>query len=138
MKNWQTSAQYTPCSTLDNTVDMMQARRICSRTCQLFEPHYNSKVPNNRPDTLALYPNITLALRQQDVRYDECKWTVRANPDGTLKDMKTRKEYPYLFWEADSDDGRVVRSFNLDGTPSFCVPGNKAGMYLFIQRRLAS
>ncbi|CAM9866527.1 unnamed protein product, partial [Sphacelaria rigidula] len=35
--------------------------------------------------------------------YDECTWTVRANPDGTLKDMEARKEYPYLFWEADSD-----------------------------------
>ncbi|CAM9166662.1 unnamed protein product, partial [Sphacelaria rigidula] len=57
-------------------------------------------------------------------------WTVRANPDGTLTDMETRKEYPYLFWEADSEDGQVVRSFDLDGTPSFCVPGNEAGAFL--------
>lgn len=56
-----------------------------------------------------------------------CEWKVRASPGGSLVDLETSNEYPYLFWEADSEDGRVVRSFELGGTPSFCVAGERAG-----------
>lgn len=60
----------------------------------------------------------------------ECEWRVRANPDGTLQDLETRKEYACLRWEADPQDGRVVRTFNLGGTKSFCVAGSKSGKCL--------
>ncbi|CAM9767413.1 unnamed protein product [Ectocarpus fasciculatus] len=59
-----------------------------------------------------------------------CKWNVHARPDGSLKDLSTGREYPYLFWEADSSDCRVSRSFGLDGSRSFCVAGEAAGMFL--------
>lgn len=59
-----------------------------------------------------------------------CKWNVHARPDGSLKDLSTGREYPYLFWEADSYDGRVLRSFGLDGSRSFCVAGDAAGVVL--------
>lgn len=71
---------------------------------------------------------ITCMLPGQVVDYRQCEWRVRASPNGTLRDLETNKDYPYLFWEADSGDGRVVQSFNLSGTSSFCVAGNKAGM----------
>ncbi|CBJ27129.1 conserved unknown protein [Ectocarpus siliculosus] len=60
----------------------------------------------------------------------QCKWNVHASPGGSLKDLSTGREYPYLFWEADSSDGRVTRSFGLDGSRSFCVAGEAAGVFL--------
>ena len=54
-------------------------------------------------------------------------WRVSASPDGSLLDLETGKEYPYLFWEAHSKDGRVSQKFKLEETPSFCVAGGKAG-----------
>ncbi len=57
----------------------------------------------------------------------QCEWSVHASPDGSLEDLNTGREYPYLFWEADSD-GRVSRSFGLDHTQSFCVAGGAAGV----------
>eukprot|EP00752_Nemacystus_decipiens_P004028 g3689.t1 len=60
----------------------------------------------------------------------QCKWNVHASPDGSLEDLSTGREYPYLFWEADSCDGRVSRSFDLDQTRSFCVAGDAAGVFL--------
>ncbi|CAM9645600.1 unnamed protein product, partial [Ectocarpus sp. 12 AP-2014] len=59
-----------------------------------------------------------------------CKWNVHASPDGSLEDLSTGREYPYLFWEADSSDGRVSRSFGLDVTRSSCVAGDAAGVFL--------
>ena len=56
-----------------------------------------------------------------------CEWRVRASPSSSLTDLKTGKEYPYLFWEATIPDDRVARSFNLSKTPSFCVPGDTTG-----------
>ena len=32
------------------------------------------------------------------------KWNIRINPNGNLTDLKTNKEYPYLFWEAETQD----------------------------------
>ncbi|CBJ30130.1 Ubiquitin family protein [Ectocarpus siliculosus] len=59
-----------------------------------------------------------------------CEWIVHANPDGSLTDISTSREYPYLFWEADSTDGLVCGNFGLEKTPSFCVAGNDAGLFL--------
>lgn len=55
------------------------------------------------------------------------EWSVHASPDGSLQDLSTGRPYPYLFWEADSVDGGVSRSFGLDETGSFCVAGRTAG-----------
>ena len=66
----------------------------------------------------------------------QCKWNVHASPDGSLEDLSTGREYPYLFWEADSSDGRVSRSFGLDDTRSFCVAGDAAGTGLVICYRV--
>lgn len=56
-----------------------------------------------------------------------CDWSVHAIPDGSLKDMSTSREYPYLFWEADSTNGLESRSFGLEETTSFCVAGKDSG-----------
>ena len=58
---------------------------------------------------------------------ETCVWRVRASPDGSLMDLETGKDYPYLFWEAQSKDGRLAQKFKLEETPSFCVPGVQAG-----------
>ncbi|CAM9964639.1 unnamed protein product [Sphacelaria rigidula] len=58
------------------------------------------------------------------------EWSVHANPDGSLQDLSTGREYPYLFWEADSSDGCVCSTFGLDETESFCVAGDAAGVFL--------
>ncbi|CAB1115730.1 unnamed protein product [Ectocarpus sp. CCAP 1310/34] len=60
------------------------------------------------------------------------KWNVHASPDGSLKDLTIGREYPYLFWEADSSDGRVSRSFGLDGSSLMCVAGDAAGVVLWV------
>lgn len=57
----------------------------------------------------------------------KCEWSVHASPDGSLEDLNTGKEYPYLFWEAAAVDNRVTRSFGLEDTKSFCVAGDAAG-----------
>lgn len=62
------------------------------------------------------------------------EWRVHASPDGTLTDLGTRKEYPYLFWEADSEDSRLVASFGLDKTKSFCIAGSVAGIHTHFRR----
>lgn len=48
-------------------------------------------------------------------------WNVTALPDGTITDKKTKKEYPYLFWESndytgtiDTTEGFVVETKNLE------------------------
>lgn len=47
-------------------------------------------------------------------------WNVIADPDGTIFDKDTQKEYPYLFWEAYSidmqrpEEGFVVKKENID------------------------
>ncbi|CAM9561094.1 unnamed protein product [Ectocarpus sp. 12 AP-2014] len=85
----------------------------------------------------ALYPKPPSSKLQQASTSEailtggqQCKWNVHASPDGSLEDLSTGREYPYLFWEADSCDGRVSRSFGLDDTRSFCVAGDAAGVFL--------
>ncbi|CAM9229013.1 unnamed protein product, partial [Ectocarpus fasciculatus] len=85
----------------------------------------------------ALYPKPPSSKWQQASTSEatlaggqQCKWKVHASPDGSLEDLSTGREYPYLFWEADSTDGRVSRSFGLDVTRSFCVAGDAAGVFL--------
>lgn len=64
---------------------------------------------------------------QAIVAGQRCEWKVHASPDGSLQDLNTGREYPYLFWEADSSDGQVSHSFGLRETRSFCVAGDVAG-----------
>ncbi|CAM9222621.1 unnamed protein product [Ectocarpus sp. 12 AP-2014] len=85
----------------------------------------------------ALYPKPPSSKLQQASTSEAalaggqlCKWNVHASPDGSLEDLSTGREYPYLFWEADSSDGRVSRSFGLDVTRSSCVAGDAAGVFL--------
>ncbi|CAN0262190.1 unnamed protein product [Ectocarpus sp. 6 AP-2014] len=85
----------------------------------------------------ALYPRPLTKKQRQTSGYEaivasgqHCEWIVHANPDGSLTDFSTSREYPYLFWEADSTDGLVCGSFGLEETPSFCVAGNDAGLFL--------
>lgn len=60
---------------------------------------------------------------------------MHASPDGTLKDLRKRKEYLDLLREADSEDGRVVASFGLDETKSFCIAGRVAGIFISGEKR---
>ncbi|CAM9229090.1 unnamed protein product [Ectocarpus fasciculatus] len=82
------------------------------------------KPPSNKLQQAGPHPKVVVASGQQ------CKWHVHASPDGSLEDLSTGREYPYLFWEADSSDGQVSRSFGLDDTRSFCVAGDAAGVFL--------
>ncbi|CAM9830566.1 unnamed protein product, partial [Ectocarpus fasciculatus] len=90
----------------------------------------------------ALYPKPPSSKWQQASTSEatlaggqQCKWKVHASPDGSLEDLSTGREYPYLFWEADSTDGRVSRSFGLDVTRSFCVAGDAAALYPIVDTR---
>eukprot|EP00752_Nemacystus_decipiens_P004030 g3691.t1 len=82
------------------------------------------KPPSSKFQQAVMDPELIVARGQQ------CKWNVHASPDGSLEDLSTGREYPYLFWEADSSDGQVSRSFGLDQTRSFCVAGDAAGVFL--------
>ncbi|CAN0133014.1 unnamed protein product [Ectocarpus sp. 13 AM-2016] len=48
--------------------------------------------------------------------------TVHASPDGSLEDLSTGREYPYLFWEADSSDGRLLIPLLTSAIPFGAVP----------------
>ncbi|CAM9730683.1 unnamed protein product [Ectocarpus sp. 12 AP-2014] len=81
----------------------------------------------------ALYPRPLTKKQRQTSGYEavvasgqHCEWIVHANPDGSLTKVSTSREYPHLFWEADSTDGLVYGNFGLEKTPSFCDAGNDA------------
>ena len=78
--------------------------------------------------------NLPLSPTQWSTDFQEisadgqaCEWSVHASPDGSIRDLNTGREYPYLFWEAHSAAGRVSRIFGLDDAKSFCVAGDAAG-----------
>ena len=62
--------------------------------------------------------------------YPEYKdgWNVIAQPDGTLKDIETGKEYSYLFWEGTSD-------VEYDMSEGYVVKGEDTAE--FLQEKLA-
>ena len=84
-----------------------------------------------------LYPKVTT---QVDVKLDytgklictypryENGWSVIAEPDGTLKDVKTGKEYSYLFWEGESKT-------KYDFSKGYVVKGKDTAE--FLQEKLA-
>ena len=92
---------------------------------------WRSRLPALRSNILkhALSPATLFLTAFQAVTPDgqQCEWSVHASPDGSLRDLSTGREYPYLFWEADSAGGRVSRILGLDHTKSFCVAGDAAG-----------
>lgn len=55
-------------------------------------------------------------------------WNVIAQPDGTLKDVKTGKEYSYLFWEGES-------KIKYDLSKGYVVKGKDTAE--FLQEKLA-
>ena len=55
-------------------------------------------------------------------------WNVIARPDGTLKDVKTGKEYSYLFWEGES-------KIKYDLSKGYVVKGKDTAE--FLQEKLA-
>jgi hypothetical protein len=55
-------------------------------------------------------------------------WNVIAEPDGTLKDVKTGKEYSYLFWEGES-------KIKYDLSKGYVVKGEDTAE--FLQEKLA-
>lgn len=52
--------------------------------------------------------------------YENKGWNVEANPDGRIKDLKTGKEYEYLYWEGKGlnypakEEGWVIKKENLE------------------------
>ena len=59
-------------------------------------------------------------------------WKVTAEPDGKITDKKTKKEYPYLFWESndytgavDTAEGFVVKTSELESffDEKLCILG---------------
>ncbi|CAN0006908.1 unnamed protein product [Ascophyllum nodosum] len=83
--------------------------------------------PPRSDDTLSTFQ---VRCSKEGSESETCVWRVRASPDGSLMDLETGKDYPYLFWEAQSKDGRLAQKFKLEETPSFCVPGVQAGEFL--------
>ena len=100
------------------------------------EPTYSSSVDGfdecvDKP-VLYLYPEkeidveIKLSIKNSDFTCvypkfedkNECKWKVKANPNGEL--TISGKKYPYLFWEANSynpqdlTEGFIVKSENAE------------------------
>lgn len=86
----------------------------CTNVCEVEEKEekiYNYREPAKKP-VIYLYPQQTMKVDVQ-LDYDgelictypqyQNGWSVIAQSDGTLKDVKTGKEYSYLFWEGVSD-----------------------------------
>jgi hypothetical protein len=85
----------------------------CTNVCEEEKEKeiYNYREPAKKP-VIYLYPQQTMKVDVQ-LDYDgelictypqyQNGWSVIAQPDGTLKDVKTGKEYSYLFWEGVSD-----------------------------------
>lgn len=91
--------------------------------CDPDNRHTSEHEMNAKP-VLYLYPETDMEIRVE-LDYDgelTCTypayregWHVQAQPDGTLKDWNTGREYSYLFWEGicdaqyDMSEGFVVR-----------------------------
>ena len=84
-----------------------------------------------------LYPQeeteVTVKLNyagRLTVTYPEYRdgWHVTAEPDGTLIDPESGKEYSYLFWEGTDET-------EYDFSQGFCVPGEETAA--FLQEHLA-
>jgi hypothetical protein len=54
----------------------------------------------------------------------EYGWNVEANPNGNLTNLSDGKQYPYLYWEGNTD------SFNFDMKQGFVVPGKDTAAFL--------
>ena len=65
-----------------------------------------------------VYPAFT-----EDRSSSEGCWRVQANPDGTLRDLASGREYGYLFWEGRSTEAP-------DFSQGFCVAGADTAPFL--------
>ncbi len=100
------------------------------KTCRLtLYVHQGGGAEKGKP-VIYLYPtkktNVSVKVEPKGgvtVSIPEYKkgWNVTALPDGTITDKKTKKEYPYLFWESndytgaiDTSEGFVVETANLE------------------------
>ncbi len=104
--------------------------------CGRFGDCDNDDTVEKKP-VIYLYPETATEV---DVKLDyagkltctypkyENGWSVVAEPDGTLKDVKTGKEYSYLFWEGES-------KVKYDLSKGYVVKGEDTAE--FLQEKLA-
>lgn len=98
----------------------------------------NSASQVSKKPVIYLYPQKTTNVEVQlkyngklTVTYPEYKkegWNVMAQPDGTLTDLNTGKEYSYLFWEG-------TDNVDYDMSEGFVVAGEDTAE--FLQEKLA-
>jgi hypothetical protein len=108
----------------------------CTNVCEEEEKEEKDTTVAYKP-VIYLYPQQTMKVDVQ-LDYDgelictypqyQNGWSVIAQSDGTLKDVKTGKEYSYLFWEGVSD-------VEYDFSKGYVVKGEDTAE--FLQAKLA-
>ncbi|ESK94669.1 ubiquitin family protein [Moniliophthora roreri MCA 2997] len=72
----------------------------------------------------ALYPVVSIEERRGAPKKQSVTWIVKTNSDGTLTEVKTGLEVPYLFWEAHATDYELTppSSPQMEQTSDIFVP----------------